>query len=312
MPGFRQLLDDVKNVVDGYNQTDFVFTDTNEVPHISPQHTFGNGEEKKGEHIKTCVLYVDIRDSVKMTKQHTIEKMGTVFSAFSESVQMAAIRHNGHTRNIIGDRVMVVFPTDNCFKNAVDCAISINHLMKYVLNKKINGIDFQCGIGIDYGDMYSIKVGLPKQGAEREDNRRLVWIGTPANFASRLTDNANKEYSEIIYKVKNYFRRFSFKQLPTNGGNPILQSRLQCREEIMTGNEAINSIIDGKSVHIEPVGQLKPYKYNPILISEEVFNGFQKECPNYNSVINKWWQKETQKIKDIPYDVYGADLIWKM
>ena len=312
MADIKQLLNDVKSVVEEFNHTDFAFTETDNVPCIEDDLTFGNGEVKRGKHIKTCVLYVDIRNSVKMTQHHTIEKMGKVFSAFTQSVQLAAIIHGGRVRNIIGDRVMVVFPSDNCFKNAVDCAISINHLTNYVLSKKIGGIDFQCGIGIDYGDMYCIKVGMEKRGDEREDNRRLVWVGTPANHASRLTDFANKEYTVFLYKVRNYFMRMPLWPRKSTYFNPSESVEIQYREEIMTGDEAVNKILDGNSVKIEPVRKVDPYKYSPILVSQAVYEGFKNACPNYNSVKNNMWSKESQEIRDIGSSVYGADLIWQI
>lgn len=311
MPKFIDLLNDVKSVVDDFNQTTFDFVPTVEVPCIDDTDlTFGDGEEKKGKHIKTCVLYVDIRNSVEMVHRHSIEKMGKVYSAFTKSVQMAAISHNGRIRNIIGDRVMVVFPKADCYKNAVDCAISINHLMKYVLNKKIYGMEFQCGIGIDCGDMYCIKVGMPKRGEEREDNRRLVWVGDPANHASRLTDFANKEYSELKYKVLNHFR--TLRREANQYFNPSQLTGVQCREEIMTGDEAVNKILDGTSVHIQPINKIESYQYSPILISENVYNGFRLACPYYNSIKNNWWKETGQKIRDINFKVYGADLEWKL
>src|SRR5690606_3839487 len=99
-------------------------------------------------------------------------------------------------------RVMVVFPSENCYKNAVDCAITINHVCNEVLNKKFKEVDFKCGIGVDYGELKVIKVGTPKKGEEAFENRGLVWTGYPANLASRLTDIANKNLDETYYEVK--------------------------------------------------------------------------------------------------------------
>lgn len=310
MKEFAQLLKDVQDVVNDYDGTVFNFTNTGAVPYIDDEDlTFGNREEKKGKHIKTCVLYVDIRNSVELAHSHSIEKMGTVFSLFTQSVQMAAIRSNGRIRNIIGDRVMVVFPEENCFQSAVDCAISVNHLMNLVLNKKLHGIDFQCGIGIDYGDMYCIKVGMPKRGNEREDNRRLVWVGLPANHASRLTDNANKEYSEPLYKVINYLKRKS-NLFPFDYMNP--EYTIQQNEQEMSSEDAFKEIMDGRSQQIVPLSKAAAYKYSPILITERVYNELKKACPNYNSIKNGWWTIQKRKIRNIDCKVYGADLIWEL
>src|SRR5690606_1769140 len=53
-------------------------------------------------------------------------------------------------------------------------------------------VPFECGIGIDYGQMLITKAGAARRGAEREFYRSLVWLGRPANVASKLTDIANK------------------------------------------------------------------------------------------------------------------------
>ena len=128
--------------------------------------------------------------------------MGKVYTAFTKAVLKVARHHNGHIRNIIGDRVMIVFPVKDCFTNAVDCAISINHISKYIINKQFKYVDFKCGIGIDYGDLRIIKVGIQRNGTENAENKGLVWAGYPANIASRLTDSANKVIKETYFEVK--------------------------------------------------------------------------------------------------------------
>lgn len=307
MRNFKQLLDDVKSVVEDFNDTNFSFVDTKDVPNIGDgQLTFGNGEEKRGKHIKTCVLYVDIRNSVEMTQHHTIEKMGKVFSVFTICVQMAAIRTGGFVRNIIGDRVMVVFPEECCFKNAVECAISINHIINDVVNKKIYDIDVECGIGIDYGDMYCIKVGMPKQGEEREDNRRLVWVGLPANHASRLTDQANKANKEIRYKIKATVKRLFW---------PRQQSYLspyETRNMTMSAEKIVENVLIDK-IHQATICEREENseKFPEIMVSEAVYEGYMEECPDRISIKEGYWKKVNSKIRDINYNVYGANLVWK-
>ena len=42
-----------------------------------------------------------------------------------------ARHYDGHIRGIIGDRVMVIFDSSNCFTSAVNCAIAMNTVSKY-------------------------------------------------------------------------------------------------------------------------------------------------------------------------------------
>ena len=178
----------INSVISDWKNTGFTFNPKTSVPGLDDTNlTYGNGEEKKGIEINTCVLFVDIRDSVQLTKDKQILTMGKIYSVFTHCVLLAAQYEGGNVRNIIGDRVMVVFPQEDCFRKAVYCAITINHIAS-MINDKFDNFEFKCGIGVDYGKLSVMKVGIQKRGAENDDNKGLVWVGDPANLASRLTD----------------------------------------------------------------------------------------------------------------------------
>ena len=139
--------------------------------------------------------------------------MGRIYSVFTHCVLLAAQYEGGYVRNIIGDRVMVVFSPDDCYKKAVHCAITINHIAS-LINQKFANFEFKCGIGVDYGKLSVMKVGIQKKGAENDDNKGLVWVGYPANFASRLTDCANKEFTDVVYNVDGEFYELSLLTWP--------------------------------------------------------------------------------------------------
>ena len=101
--------------------------------------------------------------------------MGRIYTAFTKGVLNAAREHNGYVRNIIGDRVMVVFPVNNCFVNAVNCAITINHISQ-MINEVFRNVNFHCGIGVDYGEMRVIKVGIERKGEENIENKGLLHV----------------------------------------------------------------------------------------------------------------------------------------
>ena len=193
----QSISDAIKDII----STNFTFdTYCINVPHYDDSGlTFESGETKKGKMIKTCVLFVDIRNSVALNKKYNVEAMGQLYTSFVKSALWCANYHHGLVRNIIGDRVMIVFPPKNCFTNAIECAISINTISSKIIRRYCD--DFKCGIGIDYGEMYVHKTGIIKQGKEASSYKNLIWIGRPANIASRLTDIANKELSETIFRV---------------------------------------------------------------------------------------------------------------
>lgn len=308
MDSAKVIIDKVTSEVEDIFNTELVFPHTTTVPNVDDTDlTYANGETKKGKEITTCVLFVDIRNSVALNQETYTKTMGRIYTSFTKSVLRAAAHCDGYVRNIIGDRVMVVFPEDNCFQNAVDCAITINHIAQYVINPQVKNHDFKCGIGIDYGKMRCIKVGVEKHGTENTDNKNLVWIGRPANMASRLCDNANKEVQ--LYKVIHtvYEPRLDLLQTQSIFGNlerKVKTETLTAEQitEIITRN-GYNSIMS-----VEKEGD--PAMRNPILVSKDVYDGFRKACPNYNSVKENWWKIDNRHIRDASFTVYGADLHW--
>ena len=163
----KNIIAEIERDVIDVIKTNFVHNETTVVPNTNDsQLTYESGEEKKGKKIKTCVLFVDIRNSVALTEKHHTQTMGRIYTAFTKAVLKVARHHNGHIRNIIGDRVMVVFPSTNCFTNAVECAISINHIAKYIIKKQFSGVDFKCGIGIDTPSTNKFYQAMMQDGVE--------------------------------------------------------------------------------------------------------------------------------------------------
>lgn len=311
------IIQDIKDL----NRTKFSYTKTGAVPSLNESSlTFGTGGEKKAKIIETCVLFVDIRDSVKLTLKHTAEEMGKIYTSLTNAVLRAADNHNGIVRNIIGDRVMLVFPSLDCITNSINCAITINHAAKEI-NKVFTSIDFKCGIGIDYGELKVIKVGIPKRNDERDENRGFVWVGKPANIASRLTDAANKTLTNEVYKVtKEKFQPLDWSHLLGHKPKGLLGafgtssplSEVPTTEE-MTGEKFADSLhnpVDGKiSLMLDKFIRFKKEKkeihYPAILITDNVYVQMN------NDKTKTFFTEISHKIKDVKSKVYGANLHWE-
>jgi len=328
----KKIIEEIDGDIMDILSSEFSYINTIHVPNLDDSAlTFGNAEEKRAKQISTCVLFVDIRGSIALTKKHHTKTMGRLYSAFAKAVLKAAHHHGGFIRNIIGDRVMVVFPSANCFKNAVHCAITINHLCVKNINPKFDGMDFKCGLGIDYGELKVIKVGTPKQAIEQNENRGLVWTGYPANLASRLCDTANKDVIEDFYLVKrNPYNPAKFSGLggfvPSFfGGTPVDRSALptyldkvETREmspeefaaSIRTTSMGRLSTSGGRFISFQKTSRTT--KYPAILISKAVYNGYKKENAEANDVTKKWWEKKTYKVVDVKDEVYGSSLAWTL
>jgi adenylate cyclase len=189
----KQIEDDVKTIY----STDFevIIKDTDQVPYVDhPDLTFPDLKNKQVKclRLETCVLFIDIRKSTELNLTKRPVTLSKLYSSFISSMARIAHYFNGKVRNIVGDRLMVVYDKELCFRNAVKTAIGMYSVVEYVLNKHFSYSDVQCGIGIDYGKMLIAKTGVIKHREENQENKALVWLGRPANIASKLTDLANK------------------------------------------------------------------------------------------------------------------------
>ena len=254
-------------------------------------------------------------NSVELNRKHRPDTMGKIYTAFTKGVLNVAAYYGGMVRNIIGDRVMVVFPVKDCFKNAVYCATAINTISRSI-NSVFTNVDFKCGIGVDFGEMHVLKVGIEKHTNEKEENRNLVWIGKPANFASRLCDVAGKGFKENVYKVKGKFYHYNYLGKPSlldpRSTGWHVETRKQSAEEMMAGmtykggRNFESDIKDQTS--FEPLSE--EYSYKSMLITDRVYQGYIKACSTDQDVKESWWKEIGKKIKDIDCKVWEAGFTW--
>ncbi|MFN8713900.1 MAG: adenylate/guanylate cyclase domain-containing protein [Bacteroidota bacterium] len=326
-----EINEDVKDLL--RMQFELTQTQTDYVPHDDDQgYSFESGKIKKGKLIETCVLYADIRNSTQLSRDHSKEVMAKLYTAFVSSVLSVAEHHGGISRNIIGDRVMLVFPQRNCFTNAIDTAISINTVASRIINKHFNGLEFKVGIGIDYGLMKTIKVGIAKQGKERAAYKNLVWIGNAANIASKLTDVANKEIVKTVYRVtRNPLNPNAIRLKSASGlyhlpipdqyesvpGQPI---HLTSTETVDLSPEefadTISQLDSGKIFTLR--GNMLKFKKEevksnaaPILMSQKVWEDYAKTNSSRIDVKeNKHWFYQNVSVKEYSGKIIGGDVIW--
>lgn len=317
--------EDVKDLVKmGFELTQ---TQGEYVPHYDdPGLTFERGLNKKAKLIETCVLYADIRNSTELSRTKSREVMARLYTAFVKSLIYIADYHGGSVRNIIGDRVMIVFPHNNCFTNAVDAAVSINTISSYIIDKHFRGFDFKVGIGIDYGEMKVIKAGIPKQDKERTTYKNLVWIGNAANIASKLTDIANKEITETFYRVRRHPinpYKFGLAYLPLFDNRPKRADEPLHLSTIETVDlspeqfaDTIRMLENGNIFTVN--GEMLSFekkdiksKTEPILMSQQVWQEFKKANPTRGSVLNNNWTTQNAKVKEYGGTIIGGDLHWK-
>ena len=309
---FQEINNEVKDIIN--TKFEFSISDTVLVPsYEDPKLTFENGQTKRGKTIETCVLYIDMRNSTALSNTHRQETMGKLYTAFVKAMIYAADIHGGVVRNIIGDRVMVVFPPKDCFKAAVHCAISMNSIASNIINHHFKLNEFKCGIGIDYGSMLVLKTGIAKQGKERTAYKNLVWIGKPANIASKLTDIANKdirkEFFTLKYSFLNPISRLFGDRTPTY----IEKNEVVDVDTLITnlGWSSINKTICFRT------NKVSEFKKNldkvctpPILMTEKVWQEYTRQYPNLLDVKEKYWKEIKVSAKEYNGKIYGGQITW--
>lgn len=309
----------IKDLLDGLDDEiaiiqdssfDINITETLTAPTDSdPSFTFENFDDyyKNVKTIETCVLYVDIRKSTKLNLQHYPKTMAKLYSSFVRGMIKAAEEFNGKIRNIVGDRIMVVFNSSNCFTESVNTAILMNTISEKIINKRFKGDAFKCGIGIDYGKMMIVKCGTVKYGQEKSNYKSLVWLGKPANIASKLTDAANQPstYSTVHgLKVGYHYKA-------TDNWLWQFKTPQEFVEDIEFSYTSPNMRYKDEHFSVCHASSESRSNYNstkPILITESVYNGFKRDNPDDNSIKKNWWKKASRKIPDFSGVVYGGDI----
>ena len=215
--GNRTLYKELGDEVDSIKSHATIFNDSSRVPTVMDNDlTFCRDYDRTGRSLNTCVLFVDIRNSVQKNKEHRVTTLADMYSSFVYGVLRITKEFKGHVRNIIGDRIMVVFDEDNCCNNAVKCAGTIIYFCKTQMKRVLPNDIFKCGIGIHFGSINVIKVGLKVPNNENADYKNLIWIGDPANMASRLTDMAGKESLPCVIISKDVYKKLTEDSLRRN------------------------------------------------------------------------------------------------
>ena len=267
--------------------------------------TFENFDNKmkKAKLVETCVLYIDIRESTQLSLEHKMTTLSKLYSSFVRGVIKCAMHYGGKVRNIIGDRVMVLFDPQNCFKNAVNTAILLNTFSIYIFNKYFRNNFVQCGIGIDYGKMLATKTGTIKRGIDSSEYKSLVWLGRPANIASKLADIANKSFSKTKIRVGQYYPYINdwhwsehefeefFDSLELTYSPPIIARFKEPYQNVLSFFKT-----------------LVYESYPAILMTKKVYEGFKRSCPYEESIKKRWWKARKAEVAGYKEIIYGSNI----
>jgi adenylate cyclase len=341
----NELSEEVSSILD--SSFSIEITETNTVPNSGdPAITFPNldAETQGTKLIRTCVLYIDMRRSTDLNFAHKAHTVAKLYSAFVRAMTRTARHYGGHVRGIIGDRVMVLFDARDCFENAVNCGIAMNTISEHIINKHFKANEVKFGIGIDYGKMLATKTGIRRHGVEQANYRSLVWLGRPANVASKLTDVANKPEEnvtvpsvQVAYNTQNSIGSALFGSGLSGAGalSPFfaptpptpLERALGGGNDWTWRTESLHSFISQLDVQYVPSRvfhkhpdfasfflseeTLKTREATPpILMTAAVWQGFKKAKPNSNSVQKSLFRKVDVRVPGYSGEVYGGAVIF--
>lgn len=198
--GFYKLEESVRRIDEILDAGDNSYEEVNTFPNRDSL-TFTNGF-----YTYCTALFVDIRDSSKMTEVHKRNVLAKIYRSFiSEMVALMNDHSTCKEVNIHGDCVWCICETQ--YKQDIDGVFSLAAKvcsLADILNYKLQLKGYQTykvGVGIDYGRVLMIKAGY--KGSSIND---VVWMGDVVNQACHLCNEANSSFfdkrvflSNIIY-----------------------------------------------------------------------------------------------------------------
>jgi adenylate cyclase len=177
----KELEDKIKD----YTEGDYEIIETAKIP--SPENvTFG----KKAYKIKLTSFCIDLRKSTDLLRIHDKETCGKIHKSYLTIATKIIIENSGQIRSFNGDSVLAFWPAQ--YKSEIEQAVRAAFQLKWALDIKFtkyfetySKLDF--GIGIDWGDVYIVKAGLPKN----DNNNDLVFLGMCVNYATMIANQAS-------------------------------------------------------------------------------------------------------------------------
>lgn len=163
--------------------------------------------------VKCSVMFVDMRDSTKMTENLKEKEMTKIYKSLSKIVTYAASSNNGYIEQIQGDGYLCTFYDSRELAsggNAINAAIDILTYIDCAYNEVADcNHQIQCGIGIRTGNIYVANL-VPKG---ENDFNAPAFPSNITNTASKMCDVADG--GEILFDDKTYheIKDNSLKQL---------------------------------------------------------------------------------------------------
>lgn len=176
------LADDLEKEVEKVFRTGWNEQDTDNVP--DPEDLLLNSNHAKK--LDATVLYADINESTSMVNTLSWQQATEIYKCYLRCASEIIRSESGVITAYDGDRVMAIYTGNSKNTSAVRTAMKINRAVvkiirpAYVAQYPQSNFELKHAIGIDNSNLRAARVGV------RGDND-IVWVGTAANHAAKLT-----------------------------------------------------------------------------------------------------------------------------
>ncbi len=192
------------------NSSDYDYKELDYIPSES-QLTYDNGF-----YVNATSLFVDLRDSTKLSKTHKRPVLAKIYRSFISEV-IAIMNGNNRCKyiHIDGDCVSGVYdtPYKKDVESVLDDAAMINTLVNILSCKfeKKGYSSIKAGIGMHYGRLLFIKTGFKGSGLNG-----IAWMGEALNISAKLSGLGAKNgispivMSEVVFdNIKEFNEKYN-------------------------------------------------------------------------------------------------------
>ena len=184
---FEDSLDRIDEIL---NSSDSDYQDKDSIP-SRDKLTY-----KNGFYVAACALFVDIRESKKLTDKHKRPTLAKMYRSYISEI-IALLKDNIRVNEIYveGDGICGIFDTtctyhiDFVINTAAKISSFIDALNIKLKKKGYSAINI--GIGISYGNSLYIKSGFKGSGINE-----VVWLGKTIGEAAKLCSYGNISYGD--------------------------------------------------------------------------------------------------------------------
>jgi class 3 adenylate cyclase len=187
------LADDLKNDVEAIFAARW---DTRQGHHVPETEQLRLGND--AVLLSATVLYADLASSTALVDSLSAHRAAEIYKAFLACAAKVIRANGGVITAYDGDRIMAVFIGDHKNTNAANTALKINHARSQIVvpamraqYPDMSNVDLSHGVGVDTSNLFVARTGV--RGAND-----LVWVGSAANWAAKLSDIREGNYCSFI------------------------------------------------------------------------------------------------------------------